>query len=186
MGFAGGSDSKESACNSGDPGLIPWSGRSLGRGDGNPLHCSFLKNPMDRGAWWAAVHRVVQSQTRLKHLSIAQHKIYTHIYGLSWWLSSKESTTVSIPGLGRSPGEENDNPLWYSCLGNLWREEAGGRPWDGKELDMTEWLKSKNKLHCYSMLWITDAPFPHQWKNSFYHLASPWFLSRIPSLDAAS
>ena len=81
---------------------------------------------MDRGAWWAAAHRVAQSQTGLKHLSIAQHKTYTQIYGLFWWLSSKESTTVSIPGLGRTPGEENDNPLWYSCLENLWRKELGG------------------------------------------------------------
>ena len=47
----GGSDGKESACNAGDLGSIPGSGRSSGGGHGNPLHC--LENPMDRGAWWA-------------------------------------------------------------------------------------------------------------------------------------
>ena len=58
QGFPGGSDSKESACNSGDPGSIPGSGRSFGGGNGNPFQYSFLDNPMDRGARWAAVHGV--------------------------------------------------------------------------------------------------------------------------------
>ena len=49
----GGSEDKESACNVGDPGLIPRSGRSPGEGHGNPLQYSCLENPMDRGAWWA-------------------------------------------------------------------------------------------------------------------------------------
>ena len=49
---------------------------------------------------------------------------------LPWWLSGKESTYNAgdvglIPGTGRSPGEGNDNPLRYSCLGN-WTEEPGG------------------------------------------------------------
>ena len=52
----GGSEVKASACNMGDPGLIPESGRSPGEGNGNPLQYSCLENPMDRGAWWAIVH----------------------------------------------------------------------------------------------------------------------------------
>ena len=44
------SDGKESACNAGDPGLIPGSGRPLGEGNSNPLRYSYLGNPMDRGA----------------------------------------------------------------------------------------------------------------------------------------
>ena len=52
---------KESACNAGDPGLIPGSGRSSGKGNGNPLQYSCLENPMDRGAWWAIVHGVSKS-----------------------------------------------------------------------------------------------------------------------------
>ena len=55
LGFPGGSDGKESACNAGDQGLIPSSGRSPGGGNGNPLQYSCLENPMDRGAEWAAV-----------------------------------------------------------------------------------------------------------------------------------
>ena len=56
MGFFGSSDSKESACNAGDLGLIPGSGRSPGEGNGNLLQYSCLENPMDRGALWATVH----------------------------------------------------------------------------------------------------------------------------------
>ena len=52
------SDSKESACNAGDLGSIPRSGRSPGEGNGYPLQDSCLENPMDRGAWGASVHRV--------------------------------------------------------------------------------------------------------------------------------
>ena len=55
-----------------DEGLIPGLGRSPGGGNGNPLH-SCLGNPTDRGAWWATVHRVVQSQIRLKQLSMQAH-----------------------------------------------------------------------------------------------------------------
>ena len=49
--FPDGSVGKESACNVGDPGLIPAWGRSPGEGNGNPLQYSCLENPMDRGAW---------------------------------------------------------------------------------------------------------------------------------------
>ena len=51
LGFPGGSDDKASVYNARDPGSIPGSGRSPGEGNGNPLQCSCLENPMDRGAW---------------------------------------------------------------------------------------------------------------------------------------
>ena len=54
--FPGGAEVKASACNVGDLGSIPGSGRSPGEGNGNPLQYSCLENPMDRGAWWATVH----------------------------------------------------------------------------------------------------------------------------------
>ena len=60
-GFPGGSDGKESACNVGDLGSVPGSGRSPGEGNGNPLQYSCLGNPMDRGAWQAIVHGVTES-----------------------------------------------------------------------------------------------------------------------------
>ena len=63
LGFPGGSDDKESACNAGDLGLIPGLGRSSGEWNCNPLQYSGLENSMDRGAWRATVHGVTNSQT---------------------------------------------------------------------------------------------------------------------------
>ena len=63
MGFPGGSVVKNLPANAGDTDLIPGLGRSPGKGNGNPLQYSCLRSPMDRVAWWAAVHRV----TRLGH-----------------------------------------------------------------------------------------------------------------------
>ena len=62
------------AGDTGDPGLIPEMGRSPGEGHGNPLQYSYLENLMDRGGWWAMVHRVAKSRTRLKRLSTASSK----------------------------------------------------------------------------------------------------------------
>ena len=60
VGFPHSSVGKESACNAGDPGSIPGLGRCPGKGNGNPLQYSCLKNPMDRGAWQAIVHGVAR------------------------------------------------------------------------------------------------------------------------------
>ena len=82
---------EKSACNPGDPGSIPGSGRSPGEGNGYPLQYSCLEKAMDRGAWRATVHGVAKSWTRRKRLSThvsvkkAKHPlklreyIYTHI-----------------------------------------------------------------------------------------------------------
>ena len=58
VGFPGGSEGKESACNYGDLGLIPGLGRFPGEGNGCLLQYSCLGNPMERGAWWATIHGV--------------------------------------------------------------------------------------------------------------------------------
>ena len=65
LGFSGGSDGKESACNAGDLGSIPGLGRPPGGGHGKPLQYSCLENPMDRGAWRATVHVIEKSWTWL-------------------------------------------------------------------------------------------------------------------------
>ena len=65
--FPGGSDGKESACNAGDPGSTPGSGRSPGEENGYPLQYSCLENPIDRGAWWATAYGVAKSQTQLSN-----------------------------------------------------------------------------------------------------------------------
>ena len=60
--FPGGSDSKVSVYNAGDPVSIPGLGRSPGEGNGNPLQYPCLENLMDRGAWWTAVHGLTKSR----------------------------------------------------------------------------------------------------------------------------
>ena len=65
-GFPGGSVVRNSPANTGDirdVNSIPGSGRSPGRGHGNPLQYSCLENPLDRGAWWAPIHGVTESYT---------------------------------------------------------------------------------------------------------------------------
>ena len=68
MGFPGGSDSKESACKAGDPGLILGLGRFPGRGLGKPLQYSCLENSMDGGVCWAKVQGVTKSWTQLSFI----------------------------------------------------------------------------------------------------------------------
>ena len=65
----------DSAGDTRDMGLIPGSERSPGGGNGTPLQYSCLENPMDRGAWWATVHGVIKSQTRLKQLSMRMYNL---------------------------------------------------------------------------------------------------------------
>ena len=114
--FSYSSDGKESACDTGDPGSLPGWGRSPGGGHGNPLQYSDLENPMYRGA--RGLLSPTDSDTT-ERLNIAQH----NPEGFPGGSDSKASACNtgepgSVPGSGRSPGEGNDSPLQYSCLGN--------------------------------------------------------------------
>ena len=91
-----------------DAGSIPGLQRCPGRGHGNPLQCSCLENPTDRGAWPATVHRVAKSQTRLKQLSMH---------------ACKEICVVFLEGEGGGSHKYNPEGLVYhrtsvmaSCL----------------------------------------------------------------------
>ena len=68
-GFLGGSAVKTLPANAGDMGSIPGLGGPPGGGNGNPLQCPCLENPIDRGAWWATVQGGEKSWTQLKKLS---------------------------------------------------------------------------------------------------------------------
>ena len=73
--FSGGSDGKASACNTGDLGSVPGSGRSPGEGNSNPLQYSCLENPMDGGAWQAIVHGIAESDATEQLYFLSLHFI---------------------------------------------------------------------------------------------------------------
>ena len=79
MGFPCGSVVKNPPANAGDTGSTPGSGRSPGEGNGNPLQYSCLENPMDRGACWATVHGVAESDTteRLHFMTLVSKLLYS-------------------------------------------------------------------------------------------------------------
>ena len=134
----GGTSSKEPPANAGDlrhAGSIPGWGRCPEGGHSNPLQYSCLENPMDRGTWWATVHRVSKSQTWLKWLSMhrmrqtTKYQVFFHIFlvfsdsspacmlfplifeckhylaGFPRWLSGIEST-CQAGYVGSIPGSE--------------------------------------------------------------------------------
>ena len=67
MGFSGGSDGKQSACNAGDLGSIPGSSRSSAEENGNTLKYSCRENFMDTGAWQVTVHGIAKRRTQLSN-----------------------------------------------------------------------------------------------------------------------
>ena len=85
MNFPGGSDSKASAYNMGDMGLIPGSGRSSEEGNSTPLQYSCLGNLMDRGVWRAAVHGVVSLATEKQHTDFIKFLVIplSHIHNIT-------------------------------------------------------------------------------------------------------
>ena len=103
--FSGSSAGKESACNAGDPGSIPGSGRSPREGNSYSLHYSCLENSTGRGAWRVTVHGVTENQTQLSHFHF-HHRI---IYVLCCLICV--SLDISIGG-------GNGIPFQYSCLEN--------------------------------------------------------------------
>ena len=94
MDFPDGSMVKNPPGSAGDAISIPGSGRSPGKENDNPLHYSCLKYPMDRGTWWAAVHRVTK-RTRLSMLVHISDMSETPFFSDSW-LHTLINSKVSI------------------------------------------------------------------------------------------
>ena len=95
--FPGGSDGKESTCNVEDPGLISQLERIPREGNGYPLQCSCLENPMDRGALWAIVHGVAESGTTEQTFTT----IVTDGKGYDW-VKCATVSSLFLFGQGRS------------------------------------------------------------------------------------
>ena len=84
MGFPSGSVVKNPAVNAGDVGLIPRSGRCPGAGEWQPTPVFLPGNLMDRGDWWASVHRVAKSQMTegLKQTCLSYNTSFNHLESL--------------------------------------------------------------------------------------------------------
>ena len=91
----GGSHSKASVFNAGEPGSIPGSGRFPGEGNGNPLQYSWLENSMDGGAWWATVHGVAKSRTWLSDFTFTFFSALRIRWPKCWILSISPSNEYS-------------------------------------------------------------------------------------------
>ena len=101
----------------------------FGEGNGTPLQYSCLENPMDEGAWWAAVHGVAKSPTRLSDFTFFLFYFYflTLQYCIGFAIHQHESTTgVDFQFSLSCIGEGNGNPLQCSCLEN---PRDGGAWW---------------------------------------------------------
>ena len=118
---------KESACNTGDLGSIPGSGRSPGEGNDNPLQYVCLGNAMASIAWQAMVHGIRRDGHDI--VTKPQLPVFCFLFltsAITFGSDGKESTgdLDLIPGLGRGPGEEIGYPLQYSCPENPMNREA--------------------------------------------------------------
>ena len=140
-----------------------------GEGNGNPLQCSWLENPGDEGAWWAAVYGVTQSWTRLKRLNSSSSSM-----GFPGGPDDKESACNArnpgwIPRLGRPPWRRE----WLSTSEFLPGESHGQRSLVGYRPSgcKHDWATniftfSNTQLTGNSWLFDTAEPFiPFQWKK---------------------
>ena len=112
---------KASACNAGEVGLIPVSGRSPGEGNGNPLKYSSLENSMDRGAWWATVYGAANSQTQLSNLTTTRAPCYNCCSILPTVQQFFHSyitflKTFSTPDVHSNPVSQFQHMTWFHLL----------------------------------------------------------------------
>ena len=116
---------KESACSTGDTGLIPWLGRSPEGGNGSPLQYSCLENSMERGAWWATVHGVTKSWKQLQTYMIINinYRLYETDFIMQFilWYNFNNSITSSQKALFLEVGgRAYRGSLQASPMPHLW------------------------------------------------------------------
>jgi len=146
---------KRLAYNVGDLGSIPGSGRSSGEVNGNPLQYSCLENPMDRGAWWATVHGVTKSQTRLSDI------YKKNIYGKNRPASAGDGLD---PWVRKIPWSRK----WHPTPVFLPEKFYGQRSWQARVHGVAKswtWLTTYTYICLYCK--VTKYSQPKSWELSF-------------------
>ena len=136
LGFPGDTNSKESACNAGNPGSISGLGRRPGKGNGNPLQYSCLENSMDRGAWWAPA----MGSQRIRHnwetntftSLVAQMVKHPPVMQETWVWSLDQAEPLEK--------EMATTPVFLPGEFHGQKSLAGYSPWSCKESDTPERL----------------------------------------------
>ena len=115
--------------------------------EGMATHSSILawRIPMDRGDWWAAIHGVAKSRTRLSDQ--AQHS--TLVVKNPPANAGDKRDLGSIPGLGRSAGGGHGNPFWYSCLENPHAQEPTVGLWSAVNGATKSWTQVSDWAHTH-------------------------------------
>ena len=152
LGFPGFSDGRESTGNVGHRGSIPGLRRCPGGGHGNPLQYSCLENPMNRGAWWAAVHRVTESDSTEHRSSSSCRRV--RIWRWSSSLLSPRSLVMgrSLHPLGTTLPSEHP-PLGAADLSGLALRLPPQRPLPFPERPLCP------RQHCWNLQ--TAVSLPH-------------------------
>ena len=165
MGFPGSSVGKESACSAGDLSSIPGWGRSPGEGNGKPLQYPCLENPMNRGAWQAAVHGVAKSWAWLRGNTSLHIHIFIHPLSHSHHFDSEETAMLSPGSLPPKWAITLPANLEPHYLGNskpylgVLKTDYSGSIWSSKVSDM---FKMKLKL-------IYSLPLTTDWEALLWH-----------------
>ena len=150
VGFPHSLVNKSSACNAGDLGLIPGSGRSTGEGNGNPLQYSCLENPMDRGAWRTTVRGVARVGHDLATKTTNHQKlvIITHVQEFN------QSCLCNEASIKTQTMEFGELVTWWT-RGSSGREVGLARAWKS--------YAPSHALPCASL------PSVHSWVTFFYN-----------------
>ena len=158
--FHGGSDGKASAYNARDPGSIPESGRSPGKGNGNPLQYSYLENPMDRGACRATVHGVTKSWTWLSpYWSWSSNTLATWCEELTHWKRPWCWERLWVGGEGDDRGRDGWMAsltrwkwVWVNSRSWWWTGRPGVLQFMGSQRAGHDWATELN-WECALYIW---------------------------------
>ena len=135
--------------------LVPW----LREGNGNPLQYSCLENPMDRGAWWAAVHGVARSQTQLSNFTFTFHfhalekEMATHFSVLAWRIPR-----TGEPGGLLSMGSHTVEHNWSDLAAVPWLKIEPG-PWQWKHRALSPGLPGNSHTFAFLKKYSCHARF---------------------------